>query len=188
MSTALESLWSPDIKPTISSPFVILMQQADALTRQTDGLLVGEGRVRNEEEKSNEIFTLDIVVPALGGYRQRILTASCRAGMVYPVWIDAELFRPKTLGEALGAATTVPNFFERKKLPNEAVSDQEFRELLERVLRSAEVTSLATSLIARANDVLSKKQLKAKESAKADVDSQATSPPEEHGHGEATTQ
>jgi hypothetical protein len=45
--------------------------------------------------------------------------------------------------------------------PNEASSDEELRRLIEKVLRSSEVTATAVSLIARAKDIMAKRQQQA---------------------------
>jgi hypothetical protein len=134
----------------VRSPASILVEQADLLARQTNGILVGELTSHDSEgEKGDETgLALDIVVPALDGFRQRILVAKHAVGMPYPVRVDADVFRVRLpppplrpLREALEA-----------KPPNRADSDTEFIEVVGKVLRSPHVTSVAQSLLALANE------------------------------------
>jgi len=160
MAQVIDSLWSPTIRPTILSPFAILDLQARALTQQTNGILVGDVKVAHDEDKKTTYLHLDLIVPALN-YRQRALTAEHAADMIYPVRIDAAYFR-RGLFRPIAA---LPAIFEGRKLETDAASDEEFRHLVEKVLKSDEVTSLALSLIARANDVLQAREREAQKQA-----------------------
>lgn len=150
------SLWSSDIKPNVLSPFAILDPQAQALTEQTKGLLVGELKVAHDNEKKTTSLTLDLIAPVLNNYRRRILTATYRTDMLYPVMVDADSFR-RTARRIPEPAGFNP-FASPKKAANEASSDEEFQRLVEQVLQSPEVTAVAVSLIAQINDVQQKKQ------------------------------
>jgi hypothetical protein len=175
MSEVLDSLWSPEIRPTVRSPFAILDDQARALASQTEGILVGQTRVTRDEDRANTEVHLDIVVPVLNNSRHRILTARHRTDLVYPAWIDADCFRRSGLSltnHSLAAAAAKMAGGKPPKEPNEAANDEEFRRLVEKVLKSDEVTSLATSLIARVNDVDRQRQ------------QQAENPPEDGDGGE----
>jgi hypothetical protein len=171
MSEVLDSLWSPEIRPTVRSPFAILDDQARALTSQTEGILVGQTRVTHDEDRANTEVHLDIVVPALNNSRHRILTARYRTDLVYPAWIDADCFRRPAIVPGGPVGASWPRGKPPKE-PNEAANDEEFRRLVEKVLKSDEVTSLATSLIARVNDVDRQRQ------------QQAETPPEDGDRGE----
>ena len=153
MAVAVDSLWSPDIKPTTQSPRSILDVQARAISQQTNGLLVGEVRASRDELSNSVYLNLDIVVPALHNYRQRILTATHALATIYPVRVDSELLTPflfEKPRERMGQIIT-----STEANANLASSDEQFRNLVGQVLRSHPVTSLAQSLIAQANDVLS---------------------------------
>lgn len=157
MTETVKSLWPPQIRPSIMSPLTILQAQADALIRQTGGVLSADIKRREEEDKL--VLTFDIVVPALGDYRHRILVLAHGREMAYPSVIDAEIFRPMGLA-------SVREFIEAhqgvllggtKKPVNRADSDQELVDLVAKVLQSPEVLSAAQSLIARASEALATK-------------------------------
>lgn len=134
MAQNIQSLWSPDIKATVMSPIVILKGQAEALALQTGGVLLAE--IVEEYEAGDVTLSFDLVAPALKGSRHRILKVIHRDGMPYPAKLEAEIFRN------LVSSTT------------SAYTDEGFTEKVAQVLRSSQVSSIAQSLIARANEVL----------------------------------
>ena len=151
MSRTIRSLWPAQIRPNVQSPNSILATQARALTDQTGGVLQGELKTTENTPPGKTSTSLDIVVPALQGYRQRILTITHATNYLYPASVDAEIFRirRKSLVDAIivaqgGAAA--------EKAANVADSDQELLELVGRVLQSSPVVSIAQSLLARAAD------------------------------------
>jgi hypothetical protein len=139
------SLWPPDIKADVQSPRTILDLQAKALSRQTNEVLLGEVQTSYDKEKGTVFVSLDIVVPALNGLRRRLLTASHRTDMIYPVKVEAACFADGRL--------EVDEFGRLRAPRNEAASDNDFRDLLAKVLRSDEVKAIAVSLVARANEI-----------------------------------
>jgi hypothetical protein len=158
MSVAVDSLWPSDIKPTILSPRTILEGQAQALTKKTNGLLVGDLRVSHDEEKNRTYLSLDVVVPALNNYRHRILTATHARETIYPTRIDADYFKPSPNEMVSSQMTPVLNALNKRprdREENEAASDEEFRTLVGHVLQSHLVKAALVSLIARANEILS---------------------------------
>lgn len=130
MSQNIQSLWSPDIKATVLTPHTILKGQAEALALQTGGVLLAE--ITEEHEEGKVYLSFDLVAPALQGSRHRILRVICDENMPYPVKVEAESFKP-----AKGAYT-----------------DQTFTATIAEVLRSTQVSSVAQSLVARANEAL----------------------------------
>ena len=166
MPTNINSLWPAQIRVPVQSPWAILNGQAEALGRQTAGLLLGEIR-RREVEEQKVALSFDIVVPALNGYRHRILTVSHDKDMLYPAVVDAELLRRTSISgvEALRAVSETLKQFssgaEPKTPVNRADSDQELIEIVAKVLRSPYVISTAQSLIARASDALAAKEQQA---------------------------
>lgn len=135
MSQNIQSLWSPDIKAKVLSPLTILKGQAEALALQTGGVLLAE--VIEEREEEDISLSMDLVAPALHGSRHRILKVIHHDGLPYPAWVEAEIFQY--------------NFPSGKR----ANTDHEFTERVAEVLRSAQVLSVAQSLVARANEALS---------------------------------
>lgn len=139
-------------------PLTILQAQAEALLQQTGGVLSADIKQREEEDKF--ILTFDIVVPAMGGYRHRVLVLAHGRNMAYPAVVDAEVFRPpglESVREFIEAQQ--PALFRTPKKPvNRADSDQELVDLVAKVLRSPQVLSAAQSLIARAGEALAAKE------------------------------
>lgn len=130
----IQSLWSPDIKGTVMSPSIILKGQAEALALQTGGVLLAEVvEERGEDEVS---LSLDLVAPVLQRSRHRVLRVTHSLNMPYPAKVDAEVF--KRTGYVYKYAYT----------------DHAFTEIVAEVLRSNEVSSVAQSLIALANEAL----------------------------------
>ena len=135
MSQNIRSLWSVDIKGTVLSPSTILKGQADALAIQTGGILLAE-IVEDHDEDGDVSLSFDLVAPALQGSRHRILRVIHKPGLPYPAWVEAE-----TLRSAYGAMV-------------KTYTDHEFTETVAEVLKSGQVSSVAQSLVARANEAL----------------------------------
>jgi hypothetical protein len=186
---AVASLWSPDIQSTALSPFAILEEQAQALGEQTNGLLVGDVKLVKDNEAGSTRLTLDLVAPLLSNYRRRILTVTHRIDMIYPARVDADCFRGNPVAEMAEMLTASSPFFTPKKQKNDASSDKEFRELVEQVLQSHEVTSVAVSLIAQINDVLKERERQAAKASTllGSVASQ-NAPPTENGSSDVSDQ
>jgi hypothetical protein len=136
MSQNVHSLWPPNIKSTVMTPLTILTGQAQALALQTGGLLLAE--VAEEREEGNVVLSFDLVAPSLQASRHRILKVIHDKEFVYPAYVEAELFRRIYAGS-------------RKR----ADTDVAFTQVVAEVLGSSQVSSVAQSLIARANDLLS---------------------------------
>ncbi len=151
MVSAIKSLWSEQIKPNILSPRQILAAQASVLTELTNGVLIGE-LAENKREDKEIVFTLDMFAPAIN-YRHRVLIAKHSPTLLYPVLLDADIFRAKGLAASLVPSTALREIIEGKKPASQADSDDELVRLVEKVLKSSEVVSKAQSLIALSNEV-----------------------------------
>jgi hypothetical protein len=154
MATASTSYWSPAIQPGVATPWMILEDQARALEVQTEGVLRAEVLSTSDKATKTRILWLDIVVPDMDGYRYRVLSVTHQWDMIYPATIDADCFRRKGVEQLDEALKIVRG----AKPENRAASDTEFRTLVQRVLQSDEVTSVAVSLIARANEIRAAKE------------------------------
>lgn len=146
MASAVKSLWSAQIKPDILSPRQILRAQADALAEQTKGVLVGE-LLESKREDKEVVLTLDMLAPVIK-YRHRVLSARHSTDLLYPVRLDAEVFRPKGL-QGLSLSSEILG---GKKPESQADSDEELIKLVEKVLKSSSVVAMAQSLIALSNE------------------------------------
>lgn len=142
MSAAIPDLWSDDIRVDVLTPLAILKTQEGILAKKTHGIL--EAQVTTNYTQKLVQHDLDLIAPALGYYRERILSATHGQDRVYPVTITAESFRPprKFVG-SLGELA-----------PNQKIAETEeaFISLVRDVLQSGEVRGLIQSLIARSNE------------------------------------
>jgi hypothetical protein len=85
MSQTIPNLWSEkDIKVEVLSPLAILHTQATNLEQMTKGLIETEITVVTSD-KGETVYQLDLIAPALGGYRHRLFAISHHKDMVYPV-------------------------------------------------------------------------------------------------------
>jgi len=139
-----------------------MVAQAEALTKQTSGVLVGQVGAGPSDDKV-VVLHFSIKVPDLNDYRHRIMVVQHDKEMFYPAVIDAQVFRPSgalaTIKALQGPSFSVLTGAEVKKPDNRADSDTEFIELVGKVLRSPYVISVAQSLIARAAEVRSGKKI-----------------------------
>ena len=174
MATSIPILWSDDIKVDVLTPLVILRAQQEPLRRMTQGIL--EAEITNVISEKLIRHNLDLVAPALGNYRRRVVTVTHFADQVYPVRVDAATRKRRVESQGpllpwsspLGAETreTLRKFSEDfptkaepktegepepELSPNAATEDQ-FIKLLGDIFHSDEVRSLIQSLIARSNE------------------------------------
>lgn len=155
MSKDLASLWPESIRADIQSPWRILHAQAEALRRQTMGILVGE-ITKMEDGNGEEILAFDIVAPELNGFRKRIMKVSYEMNIYYPSTVDSDSFN-------IDADHNDANYRDVYGNPVYlARDDNEMMELVGKVLRSSYVVSIASSLICRVNEKLEEKEHKAK--------------------------
>jgi len=161
MTTTIPDLWSNDIKVDVRSPLAILKAQEGILAQKTSGLL--QATVSSVETETLVQHQLDLVAPSLQFYRERVLTAEHHRNRYYPVFVRAECFDPvlrrtqkwpsgwtqpivqSLAAMAASSGSDVP--------PGEkAATEQEFVDLIRKVLQSQPVRSLIQSLIARINE------------------------------------
>jgi hypothetical protein len=174
MSIAIPDLWSDDIKVDVVTPLAILRAQTGPIRRKTKGILEAEvstitseaGRVRHQ---------LDLIAPVLDGYRHRLLAATHEKDLVYPVTVEAECFKPAPTfggsGEVL-SSITLPKPDWRPR----AYTEQEFIDLVSKVLHSGEVRSLLQSLIARSNERIDNAQIPPQEREPEEGDAEEGQP------------
>jgi hypothetical protein len=170
MSTVatVPSLWSAEIRPGIQSPWAVLNAQAEALEKQTNGILVGF--LGREELGGQKVrLWLDIVVPELNDYHHRVLVANYseeNLENLYPVELDAEVLRRN----------------KQLSSPYSANSEKELNEVVAQVLTSERVVAAAQSLIAKVTDARIKKE----QAAKKVAGSRGTKPANGAASAEAT--
>lgn len=136
MATTARSLWPESVKTDTLTPVVILRSQASELERITKGVLRGEVTSLPTGD-GFWIHQLDVIAPALDFYRHRILEVKHPEKFVYPARIIAP-------GSDIGPFTGgVVN----------AESQEEFENLIRKVLQSSSLVSVIQSLIARSNEL-----------------------------------
>jgi hypothetical protein len=152
MPETTDGLLSLNVQPRVpeQSPFEILDAVGRAITQQSGGILVGEVRTSRNDDATMQ--RLGLVVPAMKGARQGVLTAIHPNDEDYPAWIHAPCF-PRSLSFP---PYTILTPAEDKEFV--ASGPEQFRRLVEKVMRSADVVADVKSLTARANEILSQKK------------------------------
>ena len=128
MSTAMPNLWPENLSTDVLPPLAILRAQAGLLGKITKGIL--EAEVTSVAKDDVVRHQLDVIAPALDGYRHRLLVVEHESHLVYPAIIDPD-------SNEAEFAQTPQNFINR----------------LQTLLNSGQVLSVITSLIARSNEV-----------------------------------
>ena len=128
MAISIPDLWPGDLTVDVLSPLAILRAQASLLEQKTKGLLRAEVTT-NVVEKKDVQHQFDIVAPALNKYRYRVLVASHKPDLVYPVVIRWS-----------------PDAYEIE------YSESELLHALGNILSSVSVRSVIDSLIAKSNE------------------------------------
>lgn len=141
MAQRIPNLWSEkDVKVEVLSPVAILHTQAANLETMTKGLIEAEITMLSNE-RGETLYNLDLVAPALGGYRHRLFGISHKQDMVYPVKFVLE------------STQTFPLFARLNGKGEIAETEAAFLEKLGEVLQSSTVNAVIQSLIARSNEV-----------------------------------
>jgi hypothetical protein len=153
-----QSFWPEDIDVGVLSPREILETQAKALAEITKGLVTAEIMETTDTSDPKGLATqlqLVLIAPNLS-YRRQILTIRHAFQLVYPATVDAECFREKDLfaTQRLIKDTTGLEWPTNLPTPTTAVTDRDLETLIKTVLRSAEVKSVLTSLIAKSKEML----------------------------------
>jgi hypothetical protein len=141
MAATIPNLWPDDISIDVLPPLALLRTQASLLNKITKGILEAEVTTATNHESEAVQHQLDLIAPALDGYRYRLLTAKHQKDLLYPVTVEAACF-PPVEDEYIG----------EDSYSRQADTQQEFMKLVGQVLRSGEVRSVIQSLIARTNE------------------------------------
>ncbi|WP_435009279.1 hypothetical protein P12x_000531 [Tundrisphaera lichenicola] len=136
MSEGLVDLWGDDFVAVRedSAPVALLKQQAEALTRRTNGVV--EGIVQEEARGGTKWDSLLARVPNLSGYMHELV------GVSYPVTADPSDPRPLSVYDTFGLTPEL--------LPEEGVSG--FRAWLEQILSSREAHKVIEALLRHGSD------------------------------------
>ena len=138
MAIQIPNLWPvKQVQVDVLTPLAILRAQANNLNQMTHGLLVG--KVNTIFNARYALHHFDVVVPSLQSYTHRLLSVEHSRKLAYPVSIQAQYCQEP---DALIKGCT-------------AHSQDEFIELLGKVLELSSVISVLQSLIARSNEVSS---------------------------------
>jgi hypothetical protein len=126
MPDVIPDLWPEDIVVThVRTPLAILQHQAAQLREKTKNLLEAEVDTNRVEEHVEYYF--ELIAPALYRYRYRLFRVRHHQDMVYPALVEG------TAPADSGTANT----------------EQEFIELIGKVLRSNKAKAVIQSLIAQ---------------------------------------
>lgn len=130
-----EDLWDFEALPLpeTKSPAEILKEQAGAFnTKMSGSAIFAEVNSLKTLEQNRLSFALDLVVPALGDYKLRVVRCSFRLSSNYPVKVYSDF------GDA-GAGLGVPE-----------VTEEEFSECLRSTFVDPKLRSSIASLVANA--------------------------------------
>jgi hypothetical protein len=130
--------WSDDIKVEVLTPLMILRAQEPALRKKTKGILQAE--VETVSTDSSVIHNLYLVAPALGNYKEKILSVTHTPSLVYPCEVASS-----TLSGVRHVAV-VPSLSET------IYSQTGFIDRLRDALQSPFVRSTIDSLLAKSNE------------------------------------
>jgi len=124
-----KNLWGdlPDVSK-VKSPELVLKEQASALDRMTNGMIVGIVESSTSPKKSHFAYRLSLRVPVLNNYTVAICIASYELG-----------FYPADIVSLIHGNT---DQFDR-----ETVDEEDFSKALEEILRSPETRSVLSSLL-----------------------------------------
>jgi hypothetical protein len=116
MTDHIPDLWPPDFGPRKVTPVAILREQADLLTRKTEGALRGAIQTTGAQD-GGFLHTFLIQVPSLGGYTYGLFT----------VHHGLSLYPAKILSSPTGdqVATSEAEFLDRLRQVFSATPTQE---------------------------------------------------------------
>jgi hypothetical protein len=143
-------LWPDEITVDALSPAMILNQQAEALTRRTQGLVRGDLSVI-EDPRTVSTLHFDLVAPAVP-YRRRILVVRYNGNAVYPAVITSHDAITLSSGTHPGVGWGIEGFEDRQR-PRVSYTPSEFEKYVAQILSSGRVKSAVLALIAKTNDV-----------------------------------
>jgi hypothetical protein len=149
MVTTIPDLWSDDIKVNVLPPIAVLKAQEGLLSRKTQGML--QAKLTTTETDKLVQHQLDLIAPGLNFYRERLLSATHSADMLYPVTVTALAFDPEPLTPLSLLQAAIARARDPSRLQRRAATDDEFIRLVGEVLQSQTVRALIYSLIARIN-------------------------------------
>jgi hypothetical protein len=149
MATTIPDLWSDDIKVDVLPPIAILKAQEGLLARKTQGML--QAKLTTTETENLVQHQFDLIAPSLNFYRERLFSATHSRTMLYPVTVTANCFRPKPRTQMDAIISPITHPLDQPLPQREAATDEEFVQLVGKVLQSTEVRALIHSLIARIN-------------------------------------
>jgi hypothetical protein len=148
MPETIPSLWPPEFKIDVQTPYTILRVQAELLGKLTRGIL--EGVVETETSEDRVQHRLVVIAPAYNGYRLTLVVVLHNANLPYPAEVRAEaLLRVQ---ERLSPPRPVRPGNSRDTEYPLANSDEEMQTLVSKALQSDQSKAAILSLIAKSNE------------------------------------
>lgn len=138
MTEGIPNLWPKKFGRGILTPLAVLRVQAAKFKDMTEGLL--EADVTTEFEREDlKVHALELVAPALDGYRRTILTVRHAHPGAYPLWLRSEF-------------STATEDYDEDHPSGECGSQEELFAALREVFASRQLSTLVESLIAQINE------------------------------------
>src|ERR1019366_2314383 len=79
--------WSDDIKVGVLTPLMILRAQEPSLRKKTKGIL--QAKVETVVTETRTIHNLNLIAPALGNYKEKILSVAHKPDFAYPCEVNS---------------------------------------------------------------------------------------------------
>jgi hypothetical protein len=155
MAATIEDLWPDDIRVDVRTPLQIMRVQEGLLGKKLRGVLEAEVASRFTDTLVRHEF--DLIAPGLGGYRERIFSATHDRKRIYPVTVEAACFlRESELLANRVLRSMAPGPYVEPSDCKEAATEEDLIELIRQILHSPEVRSAIQSLVAQSNEVRGK--------------------------------
>ena len=150
-------LWPSEIMVNVLSPLMILRQQAEIISKRTQGIVIGDVRISFIGADLKELC-FDVIASAIG-HRQRGLTARYPHDVPYPTLLMADVFAqdkfPSPFDESLDQKHWHLQSDAEVARSRIAYSPSQFKGLLREIFNSSGTISILLSLIARSNELAS---------------------------------
>jgi len=155
-----DDLWPSEIVVNVLSPLMILRQQAEIISRRTQGLVTGDVRIAFIGSELKELC-FDVLASAIG-HRQRILTVRYPHEIPYPTLLMADVFTQDKFSspfeEPLDQKYWHLQSDAEAARSRIAYSPSQFKTLLREIFNSTGTISILLSLIARSNELVAQTQ------------------------------
>jgi hypothetical protein len=144
----IPDLWGDEITVNVLPPLMILNAQAELLQKKTQGVVFAQ--VTRQRSRGVDTLSLDLLAPAVHGFRERVLGVRYHRDRVYPAAVTGPGLEGRT-GDLIPTALAWGNPRDDHRR-GRADNQEEFIHLVGQVLKGSYVRSLIHGLVARSNE------------------------------------